>query len=92
MSTRWSANEAKKPTERLSGDQNGSWAPSVPGSAWASSWSSDRRYRRSGLAVSDPDATNTMYRPSGESAELSGCRVGGVTIWTRISGGGDSRK
>ena len=34
-STRWSLSSAKKPTDRLSGDQNGASAPSVPATARA---------------------------------------------------------
>src|SRR5436309_8898634 len=69
---------------RLSGDQNGYWAPSVPGSGWASVLSRALSQSRCGPS---PDATKTMYRPSGESANSSGADVEGVVISRRISGG-----
>src|SRR4030095_2982983 len=55
---------AKKPAQRPSGDQNGSWAFSVPGKGRAAT-SSMGRSQSSGL---DPaaEATNTRFRPSGE--------------------------
>ncbi len=49
---------AKKPTERLSGDQKGSAAPSVPGSTRAVRESSRRTHSRG--VPSEADATNTI--------------------------------
>jgi len=52
---------AVNPIERLSGDQNGKSAPSVPASGCASVLSSARKQRRFGPS---PEATKTMYRPA----------------------------
>src|SRR5207247_6491149 len=52
-------------TARLSGDQNGTAGTSVPASGCASSVSSDRIHRTRRLL--DPNATNTMRRPSGDT-------------------------
>src|SRR6185436_17705629 len=56
----------KKASLRLSGDQNGETAPSVPGSALASSESSERIHNTRFL--SSPTAAKTMRLPSGEIA------------------------
>ena len=56
---------AKKPMNRLSGDQNGNAPPSVPGSTCASTASNDRTARADRPAVLTPKATRW---PSGESA------------------------
>ena len=73
----------RTPIERLSGDQNGWLAPSVPASGFASVWSSRRSQSRDGPS---PDATYTMWRPSGDRANCSGASLAGVVISTRISG------
>ena len=57
---------AKNPIQRLSGDQNGFWACSVPGSGRAVTWLMER-IQIMGSAV-DEFATNTMARPSGDRA------------------------
>src|SRR5215471_5710157 len=59
---------AKNPIQRPSGDQNGSWASSVPANSFAPTCSMDRT-QSIGLppAVS---ALNTRARPSGERANL----------------------
>ncbi len=56
---------AKNPRERLSGDQKGKIAPSVPGSACASSEFMGRT--QSAVLPSAPVAANAMDAPSGES-------------------------
>src|SRR5262245_25505077 len=84
--------EAKKPMERLSGDQKGKSAFSVPARGCASVLSSGRSHN---WRLPSPDATKAMRRPFGESAKASGAGVEGVLISTRISGdagGGVSRK
>src|ERR1700733_6390443 len=55
---------AKNPRERLSGDQKGKNAPSVPGSACASSPFVGRTQRA--VLPSAPVAANAMDAPSGE--------------------------
>ena len=65
-STRFSFPPAKKASDRPSGDQNGSPAPSVPGSARAVGESSDRSHN-----TTYPEAfgaVNAIVRPSGETA------------------------
>src|SRR5262245_43794765 len=62
---RFSLPPAKKPSHRLSGDQNGSWASSVPGSGRAVTTSSDRTQSRERLS---DNAVKAMARPSGETA------------------------
>src|SRR5580704_6231353 len=57
---------AKNPRKRLSGDQNGRAAPSVPGSACAASVSSERTQRRD--LPSALVAMKAIRRPSGETA------------------------
>ncbi len=88
-SSRFSAPAAKKPMERLSGDQNGNRAPSVPASGCAVVVASDRSHRRD---APSPEATNTICRPSGESANDASLLVAGVTISVRVSGGGVWRR
>src|SRR5258705_10091863 len=73
---------AKNPRYRLSGDQNGPSAPSVPGNSRAVSKSSARTQSR----VSSPgrDARNAKKRPSGDTArnDADGLKVvpsGGAT-------------
>src|SRR5262249_46349975 len=59
-----------KPRLRLSGDQNGPSAPSVPSSARA-----DREFNgrtQSRLVLVESRATNASRRPSGETAEFAG--------------------
>src|SRR5262249_7304629 len=57
---------AKKPRARLSGDQNGSLAPSVPASGWAAS---ESRERTQSFAVpASPIAQKATACPSGASA------------------------
>lgn len=75
MSTRFSLASAKNPMERLSGDQKGSDAPSVPGRTFAASASSAHSHSDGRPA---DVATKTIFCPSGETARLSGCVVGGV--------------
>jgi hypothetical protein len=84
-SRRFNVSPAKKPMDRLSGDQNGKFAPSVPASGWVVVAPSGRTHRRDSPSS---DATNTICRPSGESAKSEGRSVAGVTMSTRISGGG----
>src|SRR3954467_1845661 len=57
---------AKNPIDRLSGDQNGPAAPSVPGSSCGATLSSDRMNRR--LRPVAGLKRNAMRRPSGETA------------------------
>src|SRR5436309_11949403 len=54
----------KKPRERLSGDQKGKEAPSVPSNGRAERESSGRTHRRS--RPSGVRATNASRRPSGD--------------------------
>jgi hypothetical protein len=58
---------AKNATNRLSGDQNGYTAPSVPGRGLAVSVESDRM---NSLAGPEAVAAKTMCRPSGETAKF----------------------
>ena len=83
-SGRLSAPPAKKPTDRPSGDQNGKVAPSVPFSACAVVAARDRTQSRD---TPSSEATNTIRRPSGESANDPGSSVVGVLISVRVSGG-----
>src|SRR5436190_1045451 len=55
---------AKKAIHRLSGDQNGYVAPSVPDRGWATVLSSDRSHNCPGLP--GDAAPNTIFLPSGE--------------------------
>src|SRR5271168_1606277 len=57
---------AKKPTQRLSGDQKGNAPPSVPGSGCALAVSSARSHNW--LLPSSPAAANTIRLPSGDNA------------------------
>src|SRR5215472_9443927 len=65
-STRLRLLSAKKPIERLSGDQNGATAFSVPATGWARVESSGRS--QSWFWPPELTALNTSFRPSGESA------------------------
>src|SRR5262245_56659673 len=82
MSIRYSLLPAKNPMARLSGDQNGNAAPSVPESGCAVMALSSRSQS---CDRPDCDATKTRYRPSGESAIESGSAVGGVLTSSRTS-------
>src|SRR5437867_7137313 len=84
-SIRFSFPSAKKPIERLSGDQNGNAAFSVPTSGRVSADSSERSHKPAGLE----SATNTILSPSGEIAIDVKSPLAGVATSTRISGGGD---
>ena len=81
-SIRFNTPPAVNPTDRLSGDQNGNRAPSVPASGRASCESSGRSQSRGGSCP----AWKTTLRPSGEIASDSGSAAGGVTISRRVSG------
>src|SRR2546421_9721405 len=83
MSIRFSLPPAKKPIDRLSGDQNGYLAPSVPVNGRASAESSDLSHSR---GWPSPEATNVSCLLSGESAKDIGSSVAGVTMSVRISG------
>ena len=90
MSIRLSLLSAKKPTDRLSGDQKGFCAPLVPVSGRASTESSTRSHNRDWPSEVP---TKTMVCPSGEIASDAGAVVGGVLISRRTSGvGGTGRK
>lgn len=91
-SSRFNTPLAKKPSERPSGAQNGYLAPSVPASGWAVVVDRDRSHRR---GEPSPEATKTIWRPSGDRAKDVGASLAGVTMSTRVSGGpggGVSRK
>lgn len=64
MSIFFSLPGTKKPTDRLSGDQNGNVAPSVPSSGWAVSAESGRTH--SSLLPESSPALKTSRVPSGE--------------------------
>ena len=66
MSTFLRVPPAMKATNRLSGDQNGASAPSVPGTGCAVGWSSRRI--QSILPSLASAAAKAKYRPSGDSA------------------------
>ena len=67
ISTRFSLPAEKNPIERLSGDQNGKSAPSVPASRRPSNEFKGRSHNAGAwLAVA---TRKTMLRPSGEMAE-----------------------
>ena len=74
-STRFSRLSAKKPTDLLSGDQNGNVAPSVPRSGSATVVSS-RRFHST--LLESLVATNTIVLASGDNAKEKGSVVGGV--------------
>src|SRR5262249_10178648 len=74
---------AKNPTKRLSGDQNGRWAPSVPASGCAATASSERT--TSSDLPSRARASNTSRRPSGDTA--NGAKV--VLDWSIHPSGGE---
>src|SRR5262249_30674736 len=88
ISIRFSLPPAKKPIARLSGDQNGNAALSVPLSGCAS-WDCKERSHR--LDVLAP-ATKTIFRPSGEIENDVRSELAGVSISTRISGNGDRKR
>src|SRR5688572_32634426 len=83
-SIRFSLPSAKKPTDRLSGDQNGSWAPSVPARGRTVTESIERSHNRGRPSES---ATKTTMFPTGEMARDVGSECGGVVRSTRISAG-----
>jgi hypothetical protein len=85
MSIRFNLPSAKKPIVRLSGDQNGWVASSVPGRGWAAVVLSARTHKRD--TPSDV-AAYTTFSPFWEIASDSGSGVGGVAMSTRISAGG----
>src|SRR6516165_2666113 len=66
-STRWSLPFAENARERLSGDQNDSKLPSVPGSARAFGESSGRTQRTDPLPAAS-GALKARNRPSGDNA------------------------
>ena len=67
---------AKNPIDRLSGDQNGPAAPSVPGSSCAVMLSSDLTHSR--LRPVATFARNAIRRPSGETANPAGVPPGAL--------------
>src|SRR4029077_10609526 len=75
---------AKKPRKRLSGDQKGDEAPSVPAIACAVSASSERTHRR--FLPSALLATKAIRRPSGETARRTDPTFWGPTS-AQLSGG-----
>src|SRR5215471_2259979 len=87
-SIRLSFPPAKKPMERLSRDQNGSAAFSVPTSGRVSADSIERSRKPAGLE----SATKTIFSPSGEIANDVRFPLFGVAISTRISAGGDEER
>src|SRR5262249_58136415 len=80
-SIRISLPEAKKPTERLSGDQKGKEALSVPSNGFATPDSRERSQRSGGL---EP-ATKMTFNASGEIAMNTGSALEGVATSTRNS-------
>ncbi len=93
-SSRLRASIVKNPIDRLSGDQNGNEAPSVPGRGCAVVAAKARSNRRdTPLLVS----TNTICLPSGDNAMEPSKRAcasvcGGALISVRVSAGGVSRR
>src|SRR5262245_52871329 len=87
-SIRFNLLSAKNPIDRLSGDQNGNWAPSVPGSGRAAPESSGRNHIRDCRSVL---ATKATARPFGEIATDVGVIEGGVSMSRRISAGAGAR-
>src|SRR5215467_3003834 len=85
ISIRTSLPSAKKPMERLSHDQKGNLAFSVPTNGRDETESKERSHKSD--RPSDVP-TKTIFLPSGEMARESGRRVGGVAISNRISAGG----
>ena len=80
----------KNPIERLSGDQNGRRAPSVPGRARAFA---ESRSRTHSIGCPSRSATNASRRPSGDIAKDAGSAVRGVVIsTTRNSGAFSGRR
>src|SRR5215510_7843843 len=84
-SSRFNEPWAKKPIARPSGDQNGNAAPAVPDSGCFVVVANERSQSCDSPAL---EATNTIWRPSGDSANDVGSSVAGVTISTRVSSGG----
>src|SRR5688500_866257 len=84
ISSRFTRASAKKAIDRLSGDQNGSEACSVPANGDAAPFNG-RSHRR---GVPPALATNTSWVPSGDIASDTGSVVVGVVISRRISAGG----
>src|SRR5580704_10622811 len=85
-STVLSRASAKNPIWRLSGDQNGKLAPSVPLTCCAPE--AERARTHKAVFPSDPRATNANWRPSGETAKLLGRKdeFGGGSNEARIDG------
>src|SRR5262245_37338460 len=73
---------ALNPTDRLSGDQNGCDAPSVPASGRADTASKDRSQR---LDFASDTARKTTIVPFGDMADAAGFEVGGVVTSRRTS-------
>ena len=77
---------AKNPTDKLSGDQNGRSAPSVPGIACAVPVSKRRSHSMGRAPV--PAAVKTIERPSGDRASCgAGTLAMGGPVSTVPSGG-----
>src|SRR5215212_6228405 len=83
MSSRFNLLFAKKPIDRLSGDQNGYSPPSVPCSARGAVTSSDRIHN---CGPRGPSAVNATCVESGEIANDLEPVVPDVLICNRISG------
>src|SRR5262245_29022472 len=83
ISNRFNLPSAKKPIERLSGDQNGRAANEVPANGRIEPESSERSHNCDRPSTS---AEKTIFRPSGEIASDVTSLVGGVAISRRISG------
>src|SRR5215471_10048309 len=81
---------AKKPTQRLSGDQNGSWASSVPANCPAYALSIDRIHSV-GLAPG-VSALKTSVWPSGETANEGTLTVVLTLDAKAVFSGGDTAK
>ena len=77
---------AKKPSERLSGDQNGNIASSVPGNGAATSESSGRTHSCNLPAASR--AVKASFVPSGEIAELV---AGRPPVLKLVPGGAETK-
>src|SRR6266508_4495413 len=73
MSIFFSFVSAKNATERLSGDQKGAAAPSVPASGTALESASGRTQRNG--RPSAPRAANAIERPSGDTAKRFWLRI-----------------
>src|SRR5580704_3125907 len=77
---------AKNPRKRLSGDQNGRMAPSVPASGCAVSASSDRTHRRDLPPALLP--TKAIRSPSGETASGFGAAPVGPSCCDKLQPSG----